>query len=72
MPEPDPPLLLRGKPCASGHRLAPRTPVPKVAAIQRKSPGRGSDLGGGGCFVPVLGGGGIQHKGLAHEGEFPT
>lgn len=68
MPEPDPPLWLRGKPRAGGYRSAPRTPVPEVAAILRKSPGWGSDLGGGGCFVPALGGGGTQHKGLAQEG----
>lgn len=72
-PEPDPPLRLRGKPRAGGHRSATRTPVPKVAVIPRKSPGRDSDLGGGGCFVPVQGGGdwrrgGTQHKGLAREG----
>ncbi|KAF5924265.1 hypothetical protein HPG69_012518 [Diceros bicornis minor] len=76
-PEPDLPLRLRGKPRAGGHRSAPRTPVPKVAEMLRKSPGRGSDLGGGGCFVPVLGGGGwrhggTQHKGLAREGGLPT
>lgn len=72
-PEPDPPLRLRGKPRAGGRRSAPRTPVPKVAAIRRKSLAWGSDLGGGGCFVPVPGGGGwrrggTQHKGLAREG----
>lgn len=72
MPELDPPLRLPGKPRAGGHRSAPCTPVPKVAAIPRKSPGRGSDLGEGGCFVPVLGGGGTQHKGLAREGGLPT
>jgi hypothetical protein len=31
--------------------------------MPRKSPGQGPDLGGGGCFVPLLGGGGLAARG---------
>lgn len=46
------PLRLRGKPREGGHRSAPRTPVPKVAAILRKS---GFILGRGRLLCPGAG-----------------
>lgn len=60
-PEPDPPLRLRGKRSAGGHRSAPHTPLspllPKVAAMPRKSlgPGPGPGLWGGPRGVAVCG-----------------